>query len=108
MCNLLTSAEHDLLDALPELEPPTGTFTADGQPNLAANTLPLVDEPTFRAYLIQAGRYELMIATKGEDDARDGHTGRTNATGFTPEQCRRVALAYWLRLGAEQANAHAA
>ncbi len=99
MSDFLTPTEHDLLDKLPELELPTGTFTAVGHPNLGAGTLTLIDDPEFRAYLIRAGRRELMIATKGEDQARDGHTGRVNAVGYSDQQCRRIATAYWLRLG---------
>lgn len=65
-----------------------------------------MDTRQFLAYLITAhGKHNLMIATKGADDDRAGRTGRVNADGLSVESCRRVAMAYLLRLGRRQQDA---
>lgn len=98
MTDLLTEHEEQFLTRLPEVEPWTGEFDAAGRPDLVAGTLLLVDRPTFRAYLIVAGRKRLMLATKGTNDQRSGHTTFADADGYTAEECRRVAEVYFLRL----------
>lgn len=105
MCDLLDDAELAVLDALPEVALPVGSYDRPGRPNLAMGSVPLFSTPVFRAYLITAhGKCDLLVATKGLASSL-GHKGSTSAYGLTEEQCVRVALGYHLRLGLRMAQA---